>query len=297
MISFLIPFFYFLIYGSATLAAAIPIVYSSSKEIQLLSIIIAPVSFSITFILVAGLLSQIGKKAIFPGSFERSLKDKIYGPRRLYGACWTALFYFSPLYFVCLSLPPLKKLVFRLFGYTGPVDFTIYPDTWVRDLPCLLFEEGAYIANKSTLGTNMCLTDGNILVDRIKIGKKAMVGHIAMIGPGVKLRDNVEIGLGCTIGIRSTYKKGSKVQPCAVINHGAVIGENCIIGTNSYLGLKVQILDNIHVPAGSNIPAGTTIESQEQADSLHAKETESLINHKINVLNMLTAKAEAARTG
>lgn len=287
MISYLIPLFYILIYGSATLAAAAPIIYSASKNMQLAAILFAPISFTFTFVLVAGLLSRIGKAAIIQGTFERSLKDPVYGPRRLYGACWTALFYFSPLYFVCLSLPLLKKITFRLFGYSGPVDFTIYPDTWVRDLPCLLFEEGAYIANKSTIGTNMCLMNGTILVDRVKIGKKAMVGHMAVIGPGAKLRDEVEIGLGVTSGIRVQFKKSSKIGPCAGINHGSIIGENTIIGPRSYIGLKAIIGDNIAVPAGANIPAGANVHSQDDVDKYYSSESIQLREKKQDLLHIL----------
>ena len=39
--------------------------------------------------------------------------------------------------------------VFRIFGYRGSMDFTIYPDTWIRDLPLLDFGEGADDATAS----------------------------------------------------------------------------------------------------------------------------------------------------
>lgn len=291
MISYLIPLFYFLIYGSATLAAAAPVVYATSKNMQLVAILFAPVSFTLAFVLVAGMLSRIGKAAIIQGTFERSLKDPIYGPRRLYGACWTALFYFSPLYFVVLSLPLLKKITFRLFGYSGPMDFTIYPDTWLRDLPCVLFEEGSYIANNATIRTNICLSDGKILVDRIKVGKKSIVGHIAMIALGTKIRDNVEIGLGVTVGIRSQFKKNANIGPCSGINHGAIIGENSIVGSRSYVGLKAIIGDNVVLPAGSNIPAGANIAKQDDVEKYYSSESTKLLNFKNNTLNVLNAVA------
>jgi len=297
MISFLIPTFYFLIYASATLAAVAPIIYSESKNMQLIMVLVAPVSFALTFVIVAGLLSRFGKPAIIQGSFERSLKDKVYGPRRLYGACWTALYYFSPLYTICLAIPPLKKLVFRLFGYSGSTDFIVYPDSWVRDLPCLLFEEGVYIANKSTIGTNMCLMDGKILVDRVKMSKKAMLGHMAVIGPGAKVRENVEIGLGVTSGIRIQFKKNSKIGPCAGVNHGSIVGENSVIGPRSYIGLKAVIGDNIVVPAGANIPAGATLHSQEDVDKYYSSESVQLQNKRQDVMHLLHQEEPLNKVG
>ncbi len=291
MISFLIPIYYFLIFTLATMLACLPVMQASNSGWQIFFLALAPVTFTFTYILCAGLLSLSGRAAIMPGTFPRKLDDKVYGPRRLYGACWTAIFYFTPIYFLALTIPPLKKLLFRLFGYSGPMDFVIYPDTWVRDLPCLLFEEGAYIANKTTLGTNMCLTDGNILIDRIKVGKNAMVGHMVAVGPGTKLRENVEIGLGAVLGIRSQYKKNSKVSPCAIINHAVVVGENSSIGTRSYIGLKAVIGDNIHIPAGANIPAGASILKQEEADRYYSSESIQMVQTKENVIQMLQPEA------
>jgi hypothetical protein len=49
---------------------------------------------------------------------------------------------------------------FRLFGYRGSMKFTVYPDTWIRDLPLLMFGEGAYVSNRATLRTNIVLSNG-----------------------------------------------------------------------------------------------------------------------------------------
>jgi hypothetical protein len=69
----------------------------------------------------------------------------------MYGLCWTSLYYCKPVYHFCLCVPWLKALVFRLFGYRGDLNFTVYPDTWIRDLPLLDFGKGAYISNRATL--------------------------------------------------------------------------------------------------------------------------------------------------
>lgn len=291
MISYLIPFYYFMIYGTALATAAAPVIYAPEKWMQLTALVFSPVLFTCTFILVAGLLSMTGRHGVKPGSFPRDLKDKVYGPRRLYGACWTSVFYLTPVYFLALTIPPLKKMLFRLFGYRGSMDFVVYPDSWIRDLPCLLFEDGAYIANKCTLGTNICLANGTILVDRIKIGKRAMVGHMAIIGAGSKLRDGVEVGVSAGIGIRCELKSNAKVMPCSVVNHGVIVGENTSLGMHSFIGLRAQIGPNIIIPAGGHVPAGAVLKDQAEADALFSHENENLQDIRKASIERLEAEA------
>jgi hypothetical protein len=108
------------------------------------------------------------RKAIVPGKFPRDTGHFVYGPRRLYGLLWTLLYYSGPLYWLILTVKPLKSLVLRAFGYTGSLNFVVYPDTWIRDLPFLRIRDGAYLSNKATIGTNICLPDGTIVVDKVK---------------------------------------------------------------------------------------------------------------------------------
>ena len=82
-----------------------------------------------------------------PGSFPRDLRAPLYRGRRLYGLCWTAVYYFTPVYWLFLTVPLLRRALFRLFGYRGQMDFTVYPDTWIRDLPLLEFGRGAYVGS------------------------------------------------------------------------------------------------------------------------------------------------------
>lgn len=87
----------------------------------------------------------------------RALSCQQYVDRRLYGLCWSCLYYFTPIYYLVLSIPILKHIVFRAFGYKGSLNITLYADTWIRDLPLLEIGKGVYIANKATIGTNMPL--------------------------------------------------------------------------------------------------------------------------------------------
>src|SRR5262249_27483414 len=159
-----------------------------------------------------------------PGKFPREPFHPVYFMRRIYGACWTQLFYCKPVYSIVLAIPVFKALVLRLYGYKGPTDFTVYPDTWIRDLPVLHFESGVYISNRATIGSNIILNDGNIMIDAIRFGKKSLLGHLSLIAAGSKVGDGAEIGINAAIGIRVTLKDGSCVKPTCSINHGGVIG-------------------------------------------------------------------------
>jgi hypothetical protein len=126
------------------------------------ALLIAPLVYTLCFVLTAGALSLPFQSGIIAGKFPRDLRHPVYRKRRFYGLCWTSVYYFKPLYFLCLTIPWLKWATFRLFGYRGQMDFTIYPDTWIRDLPLLELGRGAYIANRATLGTNIPLSNGKV---------------------------------------------------------------------------------------------------------------------------------------
>lgn len=289
MIPFLVPVFYMLIYGSAIGAAAAPIIFAPTKLGQLLAAIVAPAFFTVTFVLVAGMLSLTGRAAIVKGTFPRDMKHPVYGPRRLYGACWSAIYYLTPVYFLCLTVPPLKKMLFRLFGYTGSLEFTIYPNTWLRDLPCVLFEKGSHIASRTIIGTNMGMTDGMILVDQVQLGENVTIGRGALIATGCKFYEGVEIGSDARLGIRSTYKKNAKVNSWSLINHGCTIGEKAVIGMHAYIGLKAIVGDGILVPAGANIPAGARLLTQADVDKYYDSETAQLRSVKGMALQLVGA--------
>lgn len=162
-----------------------------------------------------------------------------YFHRRLYGLCWTAVYYSGPLYFAVLSVPVMKRWVFRMFGYRGAMDFTIYPDTWVRDLPLLDFGAGSYLSNKATIGSNMIfIRNGQKIIEvgRIKVGKNAMVGHLTMIGPACEIGDDVQIGVGCGIGRKVKIGERAIIGDTVVLDHGAKVEACAIVTTRSYVG-------------------------------------------------------------
>jgi carbonic anhydrase/acetyltransferase-like protein (isoleucine patch superfamily) len=210
-------------------------------------------AWAVAFLLVAGVLSLPHQFAVRPGKFRCDVRTRMYFHRRMYGLCWTAVYYNKPVYFLCLSIPLLKRITFRLFGYRGSMNFTIYPDTWIRDLPVLRFADGAYISNRATLGTNIIFKNGFILVGPITLGEKALVGHLSMIGPGVKVESNAEIGVGSVVGISATIEESAFIGPCSGIGHGARIGRRASIGHNSVIDSGAQVGDAELIAACTNI--------------------------------------------
>jgi carbonic anhydrase/acetyltransferase-like protein (isoleucine patch superfamily) len=210
-------------------------------------IFVAPLLYAILFAVTAGLMSWPFHKAIMPGKFPRDLQHQIYRKRRYYGLCWTALYYCKPVYYLCLSLPWLKWLTFRLFGYRGQLDFTLYPDTWIRDLPLLELGKGAYVANRATLGTNMPLKNGKVLVDHVKVGDGAYIGHLTMLAAGVEVGDHTEIESGCALGLRVKVGSGCSVGGTVTLNHYARLGNDINLGTSCYVGFRSRVEDGVEM--------------------------------------------------
>jgi len=257
--------------GLATLP--ILLVENLSLGVRIAAIMASPMLFIWLFASVSGLLSLLGQSGIKKGRFARRLFDKIYFRRRLYGTCWTQIYYFKPIYSVVLSIPLLKWYVLRIFGYRGSCNFTIYPDTWIRDLPILKIGDGAYLSNRATIGTNVCMADGTIFVDSIQIDRKALIGHLAVLGPGAKVGENSEIGVGATLGIKTRIAKNAKVGVNATVVHGAVVEENAEVGNSCYIGMRARVSENIKIPAGTVVPAGTIINTQQDLNQIvHSEE-------------------------
>lgn len=248
-----------------------PFFYFETLGLKFLWLVLVPVIFLVSFILTAGLLSIPAQKAIKVGKFPRDLHHPVYGVRRLYGLCWTAVYYSGPIYFLCLSIPLLKKMLLRLFGYRGSLDIVVYPDTWIRDLPLLNMEKGVYLANKSTIGTNVCTQNGQIIVGKITLKQGVMIGHLAAVALGSTLEENTEIGVATQVGVGSFIGKNTRLGSNTVIGHYAKIGQNVKIGHCCYIGIRASINDNIEIVSGTVIPDKAIIKLQQDADFLREK--------------------------
>ena len=281
------------ILSSCVALAPMLVLDPSSLILRFASVAVAFPLFALSFLSIAAVLSWPSQRKIKRGRFPREPFHKIYFWRRVYGICWTNIFYFKPLYFVYLSIPVLRKTLFRAFGYKGPLNFTVYPDTWIRDLPLLHLGEKSYCSNRSTLGTNMCLQDGTILVDRIHLGDRSVLGHLGMLAPGVKLDNDVEVGSGVALGIRCHMKEGSRIGAGSSVNHGSVIGARTEIGGHSVFGLRVEIGPDIKMPVGTSIPAGAIVATQDDVKKYISSETQFLQSHLAQVAKTYRANMEA----
>lgn len=289
MASFLIPIIVALVWVIPLLVAVTPSIVIGESGIigRYVGMALILPLFAFSFILISGLLSRLGIKGIVKGKFPRELTHPVYFARRIYNTAWTQLFYFRPLYAAALAVPLMRTMMFRLFGYQGSLDFVIYPDTWIRDLPVLTVGKGAYLANRSTIGTNMCLTDGTVLVDRIEIGEKTLIGHLTMLAPGVRIGVESEVGVGCAIGIRVKIGNKVSVKPSSTVNHGCNLGDGCDIGTMSFIGLRASVGQGIKVKAGANIPAGANILTQDEAEQYFSSESQTLQSQREAILKTL----------
>jgi acetyltransferase-like isoleucine patch superfamily enzyme len=267
-----------LIYGLPLLLVASLISLQIGFARSLL-IILSPIVYATGFILVAGGLSLPFHRFIVAGKFPRDITHPVYRGRKLYGLCWTALFYCKPVYWFCLSVPWLRWISFRLFGYKGQMDFTLYPDTWIRDLPLLDFGQGVYVANRATLGTNMPLRNGRILVDGIRLDEGVLIGHLTMVGPGVIIGKGSEISSGTIIGTRTKIGTQSRIEPfCAVglrvrvgnnvsiggaclVYHYAEIGDDSVVGAGAQIGFKTKVPNLANIP-----PHGVLFDTRKNAN-------------------------------
>jgi len=264
----LVPVYLCLITGVPLAVALYPVLAARSAWARLSLLVIAPAVYTLLFVLIAGGLSRITARAIVPGRFPRDLNHPVYGPRRLYALCWTAVYYCSPIYHAVLAVPPLRRAVFRLFGYRGSMDFTTYPDSWLRDLPLLDIEAGAYLANRATIGTNICLRNGDIIVAPVRVRRGALVGHLAIVGPGTTVGEEAEVGAGAVVGMRARIGRGAKVGVCSRVGHGVVLGAGCEVGPVTSVGNRAVIADGVVLPPGCVVPAFTKVKSQEDVAAL-----------------------------
>jgi len=231
-----------LIFGAPLFAVVAATQLVASIYLRAAVILFAPVLYSALMASIAGVLSLPHQRSIRPVRLIRRLNDPVYFDRRVYGLCWTSLYYTKPVYHICLSIPLLRHIVFRLFGYRGQMNFTVYPDTWIRDLPLLDFGRGAYISNRATLGTNMVFGN-SIVVDRITVGEKAVVGHLAMLGPGVRIGTHSDVGVGSALGIKVTVGSRTSIGGMSGVESRAKIGDGVRIGPCSLVTAGSRIAD------------------------------------------------------
>jgi carbonic anhydrase/acetyltransferase-like protein (isoleucine patch superfamily) len=270
MIRALVPVYLGLIAGAPLAMAILPVVAAPSPSWRIATLLVAVPIYCAAYVVIAGLLSRLTLRSIVAGKYPRDVSHDIYGPRRLYALCWTAIYYCAPIYHAVLAVPILKRAVFRLFGYRGSLNFQTYPDTWIRDLPLLTIGEGAYLSNKATVSPNMCLRNGKIIVIPVTIGPGTMIGHLTMIAPGVEIGSDSEVGVGAAVGVNVRIGSRTLVDHEVVIDHDVVIGDRCVVGTRAYIGRKAVVGNGVRVPPGAIVPARCVLATQLDVEALTA---------------------------
>jgi carbonic anhydrase/acetyltransferase-like protein (isoleucine patch superfamily) len=253
-----------LIYGVPALAASCATAAQTAIAARAAVIIAAPLLYATLFAVVAGALSLPHQKGIIPGKFLRRLSNPVYYDRRIYGLCWTCLYYCKPVYFIVLNVPWLKALTFRLFGYRGSLDFTIYPDTWIRDLPLLQFGSGSYIGNRACIGSNQCFGAEHILVEGITVEERGVVGHLAMVAPGARIGPGAELGAGSAVGMRANIGRKAKVGAVSAVSHGAFVGEHAEIGAMAWVGTSARVEPGAVLLPAQAMARGATLAASER---------------------------------
>jgi len=250
----------FALAGAISAATAGPLGSAFSTSVAILAAVFA-------YPLVAGLLSLPHQRFVRPTRIATDVRLRAYFHRRLYGLCWTSLYYHTPIYWLVLTLPWLKAIVFRLFGYRGSLRFTIYPDTWIRDLPLLRIGAGAYLSNKATIGTNMILHDRTILVDEVEIGPGATIGHLACVAPGTRCGSDSQIGVGAMLGLRTRIGNRTDVGSGVMLEHGADLGAGSTIQVGAYIGGAARIGERVVIPPLAAVRSRTRVPDQSALDA------------------------------
>jgi carbonic anhydrase/acetyltransferase-like protein (isoleucine patch superfamily) len=276
-VSLLVPTFFVVLATVPVAGSVLPIFVADALWIKVLAAASAPLIWAALYLAVSILFAAPFSGAITRGKFPRDIRHCIYGPRRIYGLAWGAFFYCTPLYFAVMSITPIRNRVLRAFGYQGSDNASIAPDAWLRDLPLLDFGPASYVANKSTIGSNMCLSNNSILVDRITLGERAMVGHLAMVAPGSVLGGHSELGVGAALGIRTQIGSRCRIGPSAGVNHGAILEDDVEIGTMTYVGIKARVARGVRVPSGVCIPEGADIRTQDDLERVLGLERQRLV--------------------
>jgi carbonic anhydrase/acetyltransferase-like protein (isoleucine patch superfamily) len=263
----LVPLYLILIVG-APFALVVALVRTTRWPAAFFTLMVSPAIYAVAYMLIAGTLSRLTIRAITPGRYPRDVGHEVYGPRRLYALCWTAIYHCAPIYHAILAIPALKRCALRLFGYRGSVDFETYPDTWLRDLPLLSVGKGAYLSNKATVSPTMYVRNGKIIVLPVSIGARTMIGHLTMIAPGVDIGADSEVGAGAALGVNACVGSHTLIDHEVILDHESTVGDRCVIGTRSYVGHKAVIRSGLRVPPATVVPPQAILTTQADVDAL-----------------------------
>ena len=212
-------------------------------------------------------LSQAGFQAVVdnmkPGTFQRDPESQDYRDRLTYTKAFRKFAYNPAILNEIFSDVELKEKFFRTFGYQGALDFTIYPNCWLRDLPMLDIGSGTYLADGILLGTNQVSTDQKVLrVGRIKIGERCVFDQQCKLGYNSRIGNDCIIGIQTAIGLKCKMGDNVKVGEATTIRHSVTIGDNVVIGAETQIGNFVIIDEGVEILEFSRIPSFSHVTSE-----------------------------------
>jgi carbonic anhydrase/acetyltransferase-like protein (isoleucine patch superfamily) len=190
------------------------------------------------------------------GSFKRESESRDYQDRLIYTRAFRKFAYNPAILNEIFSCAELKKSFFRTFGYKGALDFTIYPNCWLRDLPMLDIGSKTYLADGILLGTNQVSTDQKVLkVGTIKIGERCVFDQDCKVGYNSVIGDDCIIGIQTSIGLKCKMGNNVKLGEACTVRHGVSFGNDVIVGGETQIGNFCIIEDGVVIEEFSTIPS------------------------------------------
>ena len=190
------------------------------------------------------------------GKFVRDSNDPDYNDRLVYTKELRTFLYNPAVLNLVFGEQALKEKFFRAFGYTGKVNFTIYPKCWLRDLPLLNIGENVYLADNILLGTNQVSPDQkSIVVGEIQIGDNCIFNQGCTVGGKTSIANDCIIGFESAIGFGNSIGENTKVGERVTVGHCNKVGSNVSIGYMCKIGRFCIIEDGVEIEEMTNIPS------------------------------------------
>lgn len=199
---------------------------------------------------------QKAVKNIKTGKFKRDKDNPDYQDRLIYTKALRPFVYNPAVMDIIFSDEKVKAFFFRTFGYQGNLDFTIYPNSWLRDLPLLDIGKKVYLADGILLGTNQVTPDQQwICTGKITIGDNCIFDQGCSVGFNTRIGANSTIGFEVAIGLKNRIGENVKIGGRSNIAHGCRIGNNVTLSDCCRIGSFSVIEDGVELEEYTDIPA------------------------------------------
>lgn len=197
------------------------------------------------------------------GKFVRDSNDPDYKDRLVYTEALRSFLYNPAVLNVVFGEKELKEKFFRAFGYTGKVNFTIYPKCWLRDLPLLNIGDNVYLADNVLLGTNQVSPDQkSIVVGKIEIGDNCIFNQGCTVGGKTRIAKNCIIGFESAIGFGNSLGENVSIGERVTVGHCNKIGSNVKLGFMCKIGRFCVIEDGVEIEEMTDIPSYSLVSKE-----------------------------------